>query len=382
MAGGFAARQWPTLAERIGALNWALLALVLVLGLVGYLVLYSAAGGAHGPWAWRHAARFVLAFLVMLAVALVDIRLVYRLAYPAYAACLTALMAVDAIGAFAKGAQRWLDLGIVRLQPSELAKLALVLALARFYHGLRPEEVRDVRHLAVPLGMIALPFLLVVAQPDLGTALLLAAAGAAVVFLAGAPLWVFVLGAGGLAAAAPVVWSQLLPYQRQRLLTFLDPERDPLGTGYHVIQSKIALGAGGFTGRGFLAGTQAQLDFLPEKHTDFAFAVLAEETGFVGALVLLAIYLALVGVALAVAVRAGSTFGRLVAAGIAVDLFLYVFVNVGMVTGLLPVVGVPLPFVSYGGTAMFAAMLGLGLVLAVDVQRHVPLPRYPSDAPL
>jgi len=379
MAGGFARHQL-TLAERIGALNWALVLLVALLGLVGYLVLYSAAGGSHAPWAWRHAVRFAFGFALMLAVALVDIRLVYRLAYPAYAACLLALVAVDAVGAFVKGAQRWLDLGIVRVQPSEIAKLALVLALARFYHALRPEEVRDPRHLPVPLAMIGLPFLLVVAQPDLGTALLLAATGGAMLFLAGVPVWLFLLGGTTMAAAAPVVWARLLPYQRERLLTFLDPERDPLGAGYHVIQSKIALGAGGLNGRGFLHGTQAQLGFLPEKHTDFAFAVLAEETGFLGALVLLLLNLALIGVALAVALRAGSTFGRLVAAGIGADLFLYVFVNVGMVTGLLPVVGVPLLFVSYGGSAMFAVLVGLGLVLAVDVQRHVPLPRHPSDA--
>ncbi len=370
------------LGEKIRGLNWALVLLVPILGLVGYLVLYSAAGGAHGPWAWRHAVRLAVGGVVMLAVALTDIRLVYRLAYPVFALCLLALMAVDVAGTLSKGAQRWLDLGPVRLQPSEVTKVALVLALARYFHGLRLEEVGRPSALLAPLGMIGLPAVLVLGQPDLGTAVMLVAVGGTVLFLAGVRIWKFLLAGGAVAAALPVIWANLHDYQRERVLTFLDPERDPLGAGYHILQSYIALGSGGLWGRGLLGGSQAQLDFLPEKQTDFAFALLAEETGFVGAVLLLLLYAAMVFIAFAVALRCEHHFGRLLAGGLAVNLALYVTINVGMVAGLLPVVGVPLPFVSYGGTAMFANLLGLGLVLCVDVHRRVPLPRHPGDPPV
>ncbi len=366
-------------ADKVRGLNWALVLLVPILGLVGYLVLYSAAGGAHAPWAWRHAVRLAFGTVAMLAIAFTDIRLIYRASYAIYAVCIFMLMAVDIAGTFSKGAQRWLDLGVVRLQPSEVVKVALVMALARYFHGLRLEEVRRPSALLAPLGMIGLPAVLVLGQPDLGTAVMLVAVGATVMFLAGVRLWKFLLAGAAVAAALPVIWANLHDYQRERVLTFLDPERDPLGAGYHILQSYIALGAGGIWGRGFLQGSQAQLDFLPEKQTDFAFALLGEETGFVGALVVLALYATVVAVAFAVALRAGHHFGRLLAAGLGVNFALYVVINVAMVAGLIPVVGVPLPFISYGGTAMFANLLGLGLILCVDVHRRLPLPRHPGD---
>jgi rod shape determining protein RodA len=308
-------------------------------------------------------------------VALIDVKLIYRFAYHAFALALCMLLVVEFMGEINKGAQRWIDLGFVQLQPSELMKLCLILALARFFHGVRLEDVRRPLMLVVPLVMILTPAVLVLMQPDLGTALMLLGGGTAVLWLAGVPLWQF--GAvGALAgAAAPILWSQLHDYQRQRIATFLDPTSDPLGAGYHVIQSKIALGAGGLWGKGYLEGTQAQLNFLPEKQTDFAFTMLAEEVGFVGSAIVLALFLMVLLVTILIALRCSSQFGRLLAMGLGVNLALYVVINVGMVAGLLPVVGIPLPLISYGGTAMLTVLLGFGLILSADVNRHRQLTR-------
>ncbi len=365
--------------EKLRQLHWPFLLLVPALALVGYLVLYSAAGGSPEPWAWRHAVRFVAGYAVMVAVALVDIRFWYRWSYAIFAGALVLLVAVDIAGSFSKGAQRWLDLGIFQLQPSELAKVALILALARFFHSARLEDIGRPTFLLAPLAMIAVPAALVVVQPDLGTAVLVAAVGGGMLFLAGVRIWKFLLAGGLVAAALPLAWSRLHDYQKQRVLTFLDPERDPLGAGYHIIQSKIALGSGGLFGRGFLAGTQARLDFLPEKQTDFAFTLLAEEAGFAGAAGVLLLCLLIVLVALRISLRSSSDFGRLVAMGVGLNFSLYVLVNVGMVTGLLPVVGVPLPLVSYGGTAMLATLLGFGFMLSADVHRVLRVPRHPGE---
>lgn len=367
-------------AEKLRQLHWPFVLLVVpALGAIGYMVLYSAAGGSHEPWAWRHGIRFAVGYLVMIAVAFVDIRLWYRWAYLLYAGALALLFAVDIAGSFSKGAQRWLDLGIAQIQPSELAKLALILTLARFYHSRRLEDVGRIAYLPIPLVLIGMPAALILVQPDLGTAGLLLGLGGGLMFLAGVRLWLFAL-AGALAAAAlPLIWANLHEYQRMRVLTFLDPERDPLGAGYHIIQSKIALGAGGLWGRGLLQGTQSQLDFLPEKQTDFAFTLLAEETGFVGAAAVLALCLAVAYVALTIALRCGHDFGRLVAMGVGLNYSLYVIVNVAMVTGLVPVVGVPLPLISYGGTAMLTILLGFGVMLSADVHRTLRVPRYPGD---
>lgn len=365
--------------EKLRQLHWPFLLLVPALALVGYLVLYSAAGGSPEPWAWRHAVRFVAGYAVMVAVALVDIRFWYRWSYAIFAGALVLLVAVDIAGSFSKGAQRWLDLGIFQLQPSELAKVALILALARFFHSARLEDIGRPTFLLAPLAMIAVPAALVVVQPDLGTAVLVAAVGGGMLFLAGVRIWKFLLAGGLVAAALPLAWSRLHDYQKQRVLTFLDPERDPLGAGYHIIQSKIALGSGGLFGRGFLAGTQARLDFLPEKQTDFAFTLLAEEAGFAGAAGVLLLCLLIVLVALRISLRSSSDFGRLVAMGVGLNFSLYVLVNVGMVTGLLPVVGVPLPLVSYGGTAMLTTLLGFGFMLSAAVHRVLRVPRHPGE---
>ena len=289
------------------------------------------------------------------------------------------LVAVDVLGEINKGAQRWLDLGFMQLQPSELMKVALVMALARYFHAAYLDDLKRLWVLLPALLLILMPCGLVLIQPDLGTAVTLLVSGTALLFMAGVRIWKFVavglLGAG----AVPILWANLHDYQRQRVFTFLDPEADPLGSGYHIIQSKIALGSGGFWGRGYLQGSQAQLSFLPEKHTDFAFTMLAEELGFVGAIAVLGLFLLVILLGLAVAMRAPSQFGRLLAVGIVLNLFIYVAINVSMVTGLIPVVGVPLPLISYGGTAMLTLVFSLGLLLSVDLHRHATIPRFPVD---
>ena len=368
-----------SLPGKLRHLNWSFVAVVVLIALVGYAMLYSAGGGAHGPWAWRHSVRFGIGITAMLVVALIDIRFWFRLAYPIYAVALIGLIAVEVLGIVSMGAQRWINLGLFQLQPSEVMKIGLVLALARWFHGAWLEDVARPTFLAMPVLLIAVPAVLVLKQPDLGTAIMLAGGGAAMLFLAGVRWWKFALVLGPMLMALPLIWQQLHDYQKNRVMTFLDPERDPLGAGYHITQSKIALGSGGLWGKGFLQGTQSQLSFLPEKQTDFVFTMLAEEIGVVGALGLLALFTLLVGTALVFALRARTQFGRLLAMGVGTTFFLYVVINIAMVTGLIPVVGVPLPMISYGGTAMITVLTGFGLLLSVDIHRDVAIPRFPVD---
>jgi rod shape determining protein RodA len=378
LAAGFKPTEL-TLLEKLRFLNWPFVLVVVLVAASGYGMLYSAGGGAHAPWAWRHGLRFGGGLLVMLLVALIDVRLWYRCAYAIYGAALVALIAVEVAGDTAMGAQRWIDLGVFQLQPSEVMKIALVLALARYFHSAYLEEVGSSLHLIVPLWMVLVPAALVLKQPDLGTAIMLIAGAAALFFLAGVRWWKFALLIGGVLGALPVIWQYLHGYQKQRVMTFLDPDRDPLGSGYHIIQSKIALGSGGVWGKGFLKGTQSQLSFLPEKQTDFAFTMLAEEAGLIGALALLFLLLVLTAYGFVFALRARSHFGRLLATGVASTFFLYVVINIAMVTGLIPVVGVPLPLISYGGTAMITVLFGFGLMLGVDIHRDIAIPRFPVD---
>jgi rod shape determining protein RodA len=368
-----------SLSDKLCQLNWPFVGIVILVALVGYAMLYSAGGGAHSPWAWRHSVRFGVGLTAMLVIALIDIRVWFRFAYPIYAAALLGLIAVEVIGSISMGAQRWINLGLFQLQPSEVMKIGLVLALARYFHGAYLEDVARPIFLVIPGLLIAVPAVLVLKQPDLGTAVMLAGGGAALLFLAGVRWWKFALVLGPMLLALPLIWQKLHDYQKQRVMTFLDPERDPLGSGYHIIQSKIALGSGGLWGKGFLQGTQSQLSFLPEKQTDFIFTMLAEETGLVGALGLLGLFMLLIGLGLVFALRARSQFARLLAMGVTLTFFLYVVINIAMVTGLIPVVGVPLPMISYGGTAMITVLTGFGLLLSVDVHRDVAIPRFPSD---
>lgn len=317
----------------------------------------------------RQLIRFGLAFAAMLLVAQVPPVQLRRWAFPLYVAGVAMLVAVELIGDIGKGAQRWLDLGVLRFQPSELVKLAVPMALAAFL-ARRPLPPRWWGILAAAL-MTAVPVLLIARQPDLGTALLVAGGGAMVLFLAGLSWRLIVALAVAGAAFLPILWHLMLPYQRQRVLTFLDPASDPLGSGYHIIQSQIAIGSGGVYGKGWLNGTQSHLEFLPERSTDFIFAVLGEELGLLGILALLAIYLFIILRGLAIAAQAQDAFGRLLGGGVTLVFFVYLFVNTGMVTGLLPVVGVPLPLVSYGGTSLVTIMAGFGILMSIHTHRKL-----------
>jgi rod shape determining protein RodA len=333
------------------------------------------------PWAAAQTVRFALALLIALAAALVGIRRWYRIAYWGYAAALALVVAVNLRGFVGMGARRWIDLGIIQLQPSELMNVAVVLALARWFHSLANEDVERVRFLILPALVILLPVALVLKQPDLGTAVMLLLTGIVMFFIAGVRLRVFVLIALAAAVAIPAGWHFLRDYQKNRIYTFLDPESDPLGAGYHILQSKIALGSGGAFGKGFLHGTQSHLSFLPEKQTDFIFTTLAEEFGFLGGVALLSLYALIIAYGFAIALRCRSQFGRLLGLGIVTNFSLYVFINTAMVMGLIPVVGVPLPLISYGGTAMLAVMFGFGLLLNVGVHRDVRLNRRGESQP-
>jgi rod shape determining protein RodA len=345
-----------------------LLTAVLAVCAVGLVVLFSAAGEDLGVFV-RQAVRVGLALVVMIGVAQVPPRVLQAIAPWLYALGVLLLVAVSVTGDIAMGAQRWLDLGFVRFQPSEIMKIAVPLACAWYLHD-RPLPP-DFKTLVVLAVAIAVPVLLIAEQPDLGTALLVAAGGGLVVLLAGLQAR-YMLGLGALLlGAVPVVWHFLHDYQRQRVLTFLNPQEDPLGAGYHTIQSQIAIGSGGIFGKGYMNGSQAQLEFLPERSTDFIFAVIGEEWGLVGLGVLILLYLLVIGRGLYIAVQAQDTFSRLIAGALSLTFAVYVFVNSGMVAGLLPVVGVPLPLVSYGGTSMVTLMAGFGILMSVHSRRKL-----------
>lgn len=352
----------------VAALPWRLLLLLFAIAGFGTLVLYSAAGGSMSPWALTHILRFCVFVVMALVIAQVPERWVRGGAFPLYGAVLIALLGVELIGAVGGGSQRWLNLGVIRLQPSEFMKPAVVLATAHFYALLPPGKTRSFDAIWPALVLIGLPMALVMLQPDLGTAIAIGVGGVTVMFLAGLPLRLFVgTGLAGL-AALPILYSMLHDYQRNRILTFLDPESDPLGTGYHITQSKIAIGSGGWFGKGFLGGTQSHLDYLPEGHTDFVFATMAEEWGLVGGLLLITAFMVLLRWGWRVADRAASRFGRLAAGGLTMTIFFYVAINLLMVMGLAPVVGIPLPFMSHGGSSMLTVMLCIGLLLGIDNQ--------------
>ncbi len=367
--------QQRNLFAKLRDLNWFVISLITIIASVGFTMLYSVSGGHLEPWAAPQMTRFAVGFVLMIIVALINLRWWMASAYWIYGGTFLMLLAVEIMGDIGMGAQRWLDLGVIRLQPSEIMKLALVLALARYYHGLTTREAARVRSLTLPLLLIALPAVLVLRQPDLGTAVLITATGATVMFLAGVRSSVFVAGIAGVAAAIPMAWGMLRDYQKDRVLTFLDPERDPLGAGYHILQSKIAFGSGGVTGKGLLLGTQAQLNFLPEKQTDFIFTMLAEELGLLGSLSLLLLYTLLIGYAMYASLGIKNHFGRLLTTGLAATFFFYMFINMAMVMGLVPVVGVPLPLVSYGGSAMLTLLLGFGLILSAVLHRNTIIAR-------
>jgi rod shape determining protein RodA len=364
-----------TIMQKLGQVNWGLILLIMTVATIGFAALYSAAEGSLEPWAGRQMIRFSVGLLLMLAVAVVDLRFWFRYAYTLYAIGIALLVAVIVVGTIGMGAQRWLELGPFQIQPSELMKIAMVLVLARYFHGLPLEEIARPWRLIWPTLLVLVPAVLVFKQPKLGSAVVLAATGGIIFFMAGVRVWKFMLIIASAMAAVPVAWSLLRDYQKQRILTFLDPETDPLGAGYHIIQSKIALGSGGLWGKGYMQGTQSHLQFLPEKQTDFIFTMFSEEFGFVGGLVLIGLYALILIYGTAIAVRARNQFGRLVAIGLLASVYLNAFINMAMVMGLLPVVGEPLPLVSYGGTAMLTLLVSFGLIINVYVHRDLPVGR-------
>ncbi|MDD3370580.1 MAG: rod shape-determining protein RodA [Alphaproteobacteria bacterium] len=364
-----------TLLEKIRLLNWGMIALIVAIGLIGVALLYSAGGKSWTPWAAPQLARFSVGLGLMFIISLTDVRIWLRYAYVMYGFMLFLLVVVEAIGHTGMGAQRWINLGFIVIQPSELMKVTLVLALAKYFHSLSLDDIGQPIKLIAPTAMVAIPVGLVLLQPNLGTALLLTLASGAVFFAGGVRWWKFVLVIVLIGAALPFAWDHLHDYQKARLTTFLNPEADPLGRGYNILQSKIAMGSGGLFGRGFGQGTQSQLQFLPEKHTDFIFVVLAEEFGMLGATFLLLLYFLLIAYGFMIALTCRNQFGRLAAFGLTVTMFLYVFVNVAMVTGTIPVVGIPLPLVSYGGTAMLTLMIGCGILLSISVHRDLRISR-------
>ncbi len=372
----YAVRTPPTGWRKILAIHWPMvLAIVAIFG-IGFVMLYSVADGALTPWALPQARRFLVGLAVMFAVALTPIELWRRLAWWSWGGTLLLLVVVAVAGDVGMGAQRWLQIGPLRLQPSELAKVTLVMALAAYYAWLPPEKVSQPRWLVIPLLAILLPAALIVQQPDLGTALLLVMVGLAVMWLAGVHWGYFLTGILAAAGAVAAVflsrgtsWQLLKNYQYRRIDVFLDPDLDPLGAGYHITQSKIAFGSGGLSGRGLMQGTQVQLNFLPEKHTDFIFTTLAEELGFIGSISLLGLYMLVIAFAAWSAFSMRERFPALLTHGLTINFFLYFAINMAMVMGLAPVVGVPLPLVSYGGSAMLVLMFSFGLIQSAIVHR-------------
>ena len=359
--------------EKFWQIPWSFVLLLCAVAAIGYVALLSAGSDNPELYAQKHAIRFGFGLVMMLCIALVDIRLIARFAWLGYLGGIALLVLVLLHGNVGKGAQRWIDIGPIQLQPSELMKIMLVLALASWFHRASWEKMGNPLFLIPPAIAVLVPVGLILKQPNLGTALITCMIGAAVFWAAGMRWWKFALLAGAGGIAAPIAYERLHDYQRARITTFLDPESDPLGAGYNIIQSKIALGSGGLWGKGFLQGTQGHLNFLPEKQTDFIFTMIAEEFGLVGALTTLALLMLTVAFCYLVAFRSKHQFGRLLAVGLGTNYFLYVFVNVAMVTGSIPVGGVPLPLISHGGSAMLTVMLGFGLLLSAYVHRDAEM---------
>jgi rod shape determining protein RodA len=354
----------------LARLPWRLIFLVTAIAGFGLVVLYSAAGGSMEPWAIKQAIVFLGFLGVAVAMSWMKESTIKSIAFPLYGITLVMLVGVEGLGFVSKGAKRWLELGPIKLQPSEFMKPAIVLALARFYELVPAAETRKWRAIWPALALLGVPAVLILIQPDLGTCIMVGLCGVTVMFLAGLPWWVFAAPTAAVAVAAPVVFSMMHGYQKKRISVFLDPESDPLGAGYHIAQSKIAIGSGGIWGKGFLHGSQSHLDYLPERHTDFVFATMAEEWGLVGGVLLILAFAGVIHWGMKVSRNARTRFAQLAAAGLSATIFFYVAINLMMVTGLAPVVGVPLPLVSFGGSAVMTVMLCLGLLMALERQQR------------
>jgi rod shape determining protein RodA len=367
-------KKGKSILEKIKLMNPFFISLIFIISCIGFLSLYSAAGGSINPWASKQIIRFGLGAIIMFTVALFDIKTWLKLSYIAYFGSLFLLIIVEIAGDVGMGAQRWIDLGFMKLQPSEIMKLSLVMALARYFNATEDGSMHKIKFLIPPALMILAPVLLVLRQPDLGTALMLVGLGGAIFILCGLSYKLLGVAALLVGGTLPFIWKYgLKEYQQGRVLTFLNPERDPLGAGYHIIQSKIAFGSGGMWGRGFLKGSQSYLNFLPEKQTDFIFTLFAEEWGFAGCCVVIFLYTLLLAYGFIVSINCQSIYGKILAMGVNINLFLYIFINIGMITGVLPVVGVPLPLFSYGGTVMLTTMAGFGFILNAAINNDVKI---------
>lgn len=351
---------------KLSKLPLTLVVLITLVACFGFILMYSAAQGNFSPWAYRQMIYFAVFMPIMIIIGLVDLRFWYKSTYLFYYIALALLLIVHLLGYTAMGATRWIDLGLMKLQPSELMKICIIFALARYFHDLGDKSI-SLQYLIVPSIMLIVPIALIIKQPDLGTAMILLMLGVIMFFMAGVKKWIFIVGIASFAVAIPLIWQFLYDYQKNRILTFIDPSRDPLGDGYNIIQSKIAIGSGGFTGKGFMQGSQSQLQFLPEHQTDFIFTMISEEWGFLGAGLVLLAFSVIIFYCYVIALNAKSKFGRLLAMGVVSMFFLHFFINVAMVMGLLPAVGVPLPLLSYGGTMMTTILIGFGLVISVHV---------------
>lgn len=355
--------------QPLARLPWRLLFLVMGIASLGILTLYSAAGGGMTPWALKQSVVFLVFLAAAIGMSWIKESTIKMASFPVYAVVLLMLILVEMLGFVGKGAQRWLDVGPIRLQPSEFMKPVIVLVLARFYDLLPPADIRRWRAIWPAALLLGIPVMLILVQPDMGTALMVLFIGVTVMFVAGLPWWLFAGAAAVLAVAAPIAYAFMHEYQRKRVLIFLDPEADPLGSGYHITQSKIAIGSGGLFGKGYLQGSQSHLDYLPEGHTDFVFSAMVEEWGFAGGLILILAFAMVIRWGMRVSIQARTRFAQLAAAGLSATIFFYVAINLMMVMGLAPVVGVPLPLVSYGGSAVMTVMLCIGLLLALERQR-------------
>lgn len=360
-----------SIKEKLQNISWFYILLIVITASIGTLMLYSAAGGSWTPWALNHLIRFILGFVVMITIALVDIRYFIKYAYIFFILTAILLVIVDIAGHTGMGATRWIDLKFIKIQPSELMKIAVVLAIAKYFHNSTLQDIESIKGIVAPIFMAIIPAILIILQPDLGTASMILISAGIMFFISGVQIWKFFILIAIALACLPVVWNLLHDYQQQRVLTFLDPERDPLGAGYHIIQSKIAFGSGGVFGKGFLQGTQSHLSFLPEKHTDFIFTMLAEEFGMVGAVFVIFINIVILAYGYSFAFKTSGYFGKLVIIGLNTNYFIYVAINIGMVLDLLPVVGIPLPLISYGGTAMLSVMASFGIILSIYINKHV-----------
>jgi len=361
---------YSSVFAKLQSINYPLLGLIITLFFVGLAALYSISNGDFNSWPLKHSQRFILGLIIFFLVIFFDLRLIFGYAYLIFFLSIISLAIIPFFGIESNGATRWINIAGISLQPSEFVKYTLILALAKYFHSISNDS-GFIKTLIIPLIITIVPVFLVITQPDLGTALIILLGGISLFWISGLNYKYFIVGVFSILCSLPVLWQYLKDYQKDRVLTFFNPERDPLGNGYHIMQSKIALGSGGIFGKGYMEGTQSHLNFLPEMQTDFIFTMLGEEFGFIGTLLLLLIYAALIMISIRLALKSRSLFSKYLSLGVCNVFFIYVFVNIGMVTGLLPVVGVPLPFISYGGSSMLAVMFGFGLLMNCYINRNI-----------